>query len=544
MLVLIMIIAVVTPFELTFLEGSPWGKGFEGQDAHGLIFAFYLNRISDCFFLVDMFLTFRTSFFDTKKGAWVESYNEIALSYLRCWFWLDVLSLVPYGLIFADVKAAGLIRIVRLVRLMKLLKLAKQPRIMAKLRQFVTLPIKQQTLIKYFLIIFFIIHWTACTLRLITSFSIGDCRAKGMRPEDDECARTYLNTGRRWGQGPWSQYASAVIWAIGAMSGESYLPANMEETVLNTFVMLLGIVVMAFLIGELGNILGNFDPVGNEFEQTVDNLTSYFEQNKFPEMLRLKLREYVLLSEPVYREKYYIELMAGLSPALRVTVANFQLSKDVANVPFFAYALQRGCGFDEGAIMDVLDGQRDEDGDPTYKRGTIVTADPRTEGYEVAYHDATPNEIRVAASRFRAVDPRLHYRMVHVSRLRHKFVGDFATLLEPMLFMPMDAIIEANWSRVDAMYRRPSGEHRASFAMSFEKTRRIATPQTSSFVDFVSPSSVASKRPPGRGVAAGPPRAPPRIRRRRDPAAKTPPNKVPHHDGHVRRDPRADQFDV
>ena len=34
--------------------------------------------------------------------------------------------------------------------------------------------------------------------------------------------------------------------------------------------MLMGIVVMAFLVGELSNILGNFDPVGNEFEQTVD----------------------------------------------------------------------------------------------------------------------------------------------------------------------------------------------------------------------------------------------------------------------------------
>ena len=77
-------------------------------------------------------------------------------------------------------------------------------------------------------------------------------------PFDDECARTYLNTNRRWGQGPWSQYASAIIWSIGAMSGEAYLPANMEETVLNTLVMLMGIVVMAFLVGELSNILGNF----------------------------------------------------------------------------------------------------------------------------------------------------------------------------------------------------------------------------------------------------------------------------------------------
>ena len=282
MLILIIIIAVVTPFELTFLDGVPFGKADCPTDKHGCpapgdLFLFWLNRLSDCFFLVDMVLTFNTSFFDGIRGRWVEERSIIAREYLRCWFWLDVLSLLPYSLMFSEIKAAGLIRVIRLVRLLKLLKLAKQPRIMAKLRQFVTMPIKQQTLIKYFFIIFFIIHWTACTLRLLTSFAVGDCRPKGSDmhsglPFDDECARTYLNTNRRWGQGPWSQYASAIIWSIGAMSGEAYLPANMEETVLNTLVMLMGIVVMAFLVGELSNILGNFDPVGNEFEQTVDNL--------------------------------------------------------------------------------------------------------------------------------------------------------------------------------------------------------------------------------------------------------------------------------
>ena len=271
---------MVTPFELTFLDGVPFGKADCPTDKHGCpapgdLFLFWLNRLSDCFFLVDMVLTFNTSFFDSIRGRWVEERSVIAREYLRCWFWLDVLSLLPYSLMFSEIKAAGLIRVIRLVRLLKLLKLAKQPRIMAKLRQFVTMPIKQQTLIKYFFIIFFIIHWTACTLRLLTSFAVGDCRPKGSDmhsglPFDDECARTYLNTNRRWGQGPWSQYASAIIWSIGAMSGEAYLPANMEETVLNTLVMLMGIVVMAFLVGELSNILGNFDPVGNEFEQTVD----------------------------------------------------------------------------------------------------------------------------------------------------------------------------------------------------------------------------------------------------------------------------------
>ena len=136
---------------------------------------------------------------------------------------------------------------------------------MAKLRQFVTMPIKQQTLIKYFFIIFFIIHWTACTLRLLTSFAVGDCRPKvvictAAYPSTTN-ARERISTrtdggARAPGPSPWPDHL--VHRPMSATIAVTF-PPDMEETVLNTLVMLMGIVVMAFLVGE--NILGNFDPV-------------------------------------------------------------------------------------------------------------------------------------------------------------------------------------------------------------------------------------------------------------------------------------------
>ena len=168
----------------------------------------------------------------------------IAREYLRCWFWLDVLSF-PLFIDVLEIKAAGLIRVIRLVILLKLLKLAKQPRIMAKPGSSDHAH-QAADAIKYFFIIFFIIHWTACTLRLLTPFAV-DCRPRAVYasglPFDDECQDLPQHESR-WGQGPWSQYARRSSGAS-AMSGEAYLPANMEETVLNTLVMLMGIVVMA-----------------------------------------------------------------------------------------------------------------------------------------------------------------------------------------------------------------------------------------------------------------------------------------------------------
>ena len=85
---------MVTPFELTFLDGVPFGKADCPTDKHGCpapgdLFLFWLNRLSDCFFLVDMVLTFNTSFFDSIRGRWVEERSVIAREYLRCWFWRD-----------------------------------------------------------------------------------------------------------------------------------------------------------------------------------------------------------------------------------------------------------------------------------------------------------------------------------------------------------------------------------------------------------------------------------------------------------------------
>ena len=48
---------------------------------------------------------------------------------------------------------------------------------------------------------------------------------------------------------------------------------------------------------EVGGRFSDFEAVRTQ----VDNLDAYFESNQYPEMLRLKLREYVLLTEPIYR---------------------------------------------------------------------------------------------------------------------------------------------------------------------------------------------------------------------------------------------------
>jgi hypothetical protein len=71
--------------------------------------------------------TFNTVFFDNATGQWITSRGQIALNYLRSWFWVDAPSSVPVELvdIFVQNNSLGLLRFLRMFRLLRLLRLLK-----------------------------------------------------------------------------------------------------------------------------------------------------------------------------------------------------------------------------------------------------------------------------------------------------------------------------------------------------------------------------------------------------------------------------------
>ena len=55
---------------------------------------------TDIMFLIDIILTFFTSVTDDKQVYEITDKWEIAKKYLKGWFWIDVLSILPLDLIF------------------------------------------------------------------------------------------------------------------------------------------------------------------------------------------------------------------------------------------------------------------------------------------------------------------------------------------------------------------------------------------------------------------------------------------------------------
>ena len=178
---------VVTPFEVAFIDG---GKYIDTL--------FYVNRIVDISFMVDMVLTFHLAFPEkaSKGGHWEFKQDKIAIAYLKGWFIVDLVSVFPFWCLtlewhdmFGNLppanitgeesitfeRTAVIFRVVRLLRLLKLARVLKASRILQRhlldvITNYLELTYSVLELLKLVVILIVWSHWQACLWGLISGF--------------------------------------------------------------------------------------------------------------------------------------------------------------------------------------------------------------------------------------------------------------------------------------------------------------------------------------------------------------------------------------
>ena len=104
-------------------------------------FEFFFDVFTDVYFIIDVFVNFRSAYVDEAKGVLVTDSKLIAKVYLRSWFLIDFFSCLPVGYIqyFEKKSEDGsqssnmrLLKVLRLLRLGKMLRLGKFSRMLKK----------------------------------------------------------------------------------------------------------------------------------------------------------------------------------------------------------------------------------------------------------------------------------------------------------------------------------------------------------------------------------------------------------------------------
>ena len=87
---------------------------------------FWINFIVDFSFFIDIMVTFNSAIINEADYSIIDNRKQISLIYLTGWFWIDLLSIVPFDLIMQNANNMNsMVKIIRISRMYKLIKLTR-----------------------------------------------------------------------------------------------------------------------------------------------------------------------------------------------------------------------------------------------------------------------------------------------------------------------------------------------------------------------------------------------------------------------------------
>lgn len=156
--VLLIFTSIMTPYRIAFYD----------VDGTGWIIVDYLT---DIIFTIDIVLNFFSAYYDNNDEL-VYNRKVIAIRYLKSWFFVDLISVLPLSLLMDTNDFTSLARIARLPKLYRLIKMTKLARIFKILKERSNVSKYLNEVLKlnvelermsFFMLLFFIFcHITAC----------------------------------------------------------------------------------------------------------------------------------------------------------------------------------------------------------------------------------------------------------------------------------------------------------------------------------------------------------------------------------------------
>jgi len=348
MLCAIAYVAVMTPYEVAFLE----------PEYNAM---FVINRFLDCVFLGDMTLQFFITARDA-KGNWIKDAGTLRCMYLKGWFWIDCISILPFdilGLMVSSLSEFKVIRAIRVLRLFKLLRLIRTSRIMQRWENHYSINYALVGLVNYMVFTLLATHWFACLYHLVAYIQgIG--------------TNTWIDQQDTEVDGNGQVYVMCVNWAAQTISSIGYgdaLATTTTERIMVIFMMMMGSTIFAFALAEISYAVQQMGVKEEHYHSIIDSVNTYTSEITLPTPLATRCREYVKHKHSTNTLQAVDDTLAKLSRSLREEVAMHTHSGWVQSVDFF-----KGCpsGFvvTVASLMNVCTYTATE---TIYNAGEVVT---------------------------------------------------------------------------------------------------------------------------------------------------------------------------
>ena len=333
LILLLLYTATWTPYEVAFLDHA-------GDLDIVVDPLFIINRVVDVAFVLDIFLTFLTPY---REGDRIVDDNlSIIARYLRGWFIVDLVSVVPYDLLAVLIKSNG-VEHLKSSRVLRLLRLARVLRIFRARRVFQKFEATQE--IKYSLIslgmfsvgVLALAHWMACLFYLVSVAEDKD--ESWVTSYFDVFAESNLKADGTPGEvDNLSLYVASLYWSVATLSTLGYgdiVPRTNPERMYSVLCTFIGGGVYAYLLGSVCSIITSMDEGSSVFYRQMEDLNKFMKEKKLPPGLRVKLRDFFRFRRNYRAAIEWSNVMHLMSDSLRLEVADRVFGKWIRAMPIF-----------------------------------------------------------------------------------------------------------------------------------------------------------------------------------------------------------------
>ncbi|XP_052282307.1 cyclic nucleotide-gated cation channel alpha-3-like [Dreissena polymorpha] len=264
-----------------------------------------LDYISDIIYLCDMFVSSRTGYLE--EGLLVTNPLKLRRNYFKSTnFKLDIISIFPtdifYVLTGVDTPELRLNRIVKFGRLLEFFDRTAT-------RTNFTNIFRILNLVLYILII---IHWNACIY-----FAISNAIGFGTD------GWVYGNLSMSENQPLTRKYIYSFYWSTLTLTtiGETPQPAKDIEYLFVVVDFLIGVLIFATIVGNVGSMITNMNATRAEFQQKMDGVKQYMEFRKVSKELEqrvIKWFDYLWINKQSLNEE---EVLSALPDKLKAEIA-------------------------------------------------------------------------------------------------------------------------------------------------------------------------------------------------------------------------------
>lgn len=353
-------------------------------------FEFYLDLITDVYFLTDIFMNFRTAYYDRRTGNLIIEDYLIAKRYFKTWFSLDFVSCIPFSYyemytnrnipsinsVAGSSAEAKLFKVLRLLRLAKMLRLSRLKGIIERQDEAVGPMLQSFKLVGILCGICFVAHLFACMWHFVGEDdqysngyfsraetvlfegvldSSGELIERGWVYYLDETHShnlyAQMNNGSTYGAAEdferseaghgtstHHRYTAALYWAMTTLSTVGYgdFHARTDREMLFSIVVeLCGGISFAMLVGSLSAVLTSRSASETIFNEKMDSVREFLRVKEVPVACKRKVLSYY---SHYYQEKSVFdeaEIIERLPEYLQTNLIHIIYGSLIEGVPMF-----------------------------------------------------------------------------------------------------------------------------------------------------------------------------------------------------------------